>query len=127
MVAALGLHELIDRRASELSGGERRRLHTAMALVHRPTLVLLDEPTTGADVRTRAEILDLVRGLALDGSAVVYSTHYLHEVEQLGARVVFMDRGRVVARGRTRGPRPAARLELVGAHLRRPHPRGRVW
>ncbi|HEY7136141.1 MAG TPA: ATP-binding cassette domain-containing protein, partial [Acidimicrobiia bacterium] len=95
-------------RGSELSGGERRRLHTAIALVHRPRLVLLDEPTTGADVRTRAEILALVRSLADDGSAVVYSTHYLHEIEELGAHVAFIDRGRVVASGGLR--------ELVRRH-----------
>ncbi len=100
MVAdALGLAPLMERRGSQLSGGERRRLHTAIALVHRPRLVLLDEPTTGADVRTRSEILQFVRGLAQQGSAVVYSTHYLHEVEELGASVVFIDRGRIVARG----------------------------
>jgi ABC-type multidrug transport system ATPase subunit len=99
VVAALGLGELAGRRARELSGGERRRLHTAIALVHRPRLVLLDEPTTGADVRTRSEILTLVRSLADDGSAVVYSTHYLHEIEELKAHVAFIDHGRVVARG----------------------------
>jgi ABC-2 type transport system ATP-binding protein len=97
--AALGLADLLGRRASDLSGGERRRLHTAIALVHRPRLVLLDEPTTGADVRTRGEILALVRGLAEDGSAVVYSTHYLHEIEELRADVAFIDRGHIVARG----------------------------
>jgi ABC-2 type transport system ATP-binding protein len=96
---ALGLTALLDRRASEISGGERRRLHTAIALVHRPKLVLLDEPTTGADVRTRSEILRLVRTLADDGSAVVYSTHYLHEIEELTATVAFIDHGRIVARG----------------------------
>jgi ABC-2 type transport system ATP-binding protein len=99
VVEALGLRPLVDRRAAALSGGERRRLHTAIALVHRPRLVLLDEPTTGADVRTRTEILELVRSLANEGSAIVYSTHYLHEVEQLDARVACLDRGRVVARG----------------------------
>jgi ABC-2 type transport system ATP-binding protein len=99
VATALGLEPLLDRRASNLSGGERRRLHTAMALVHRPPLVLLDEPTTGADVRTRSEILELVLDLAREGSAVVYSTHYLREVEQLDARVAFMDRGEIVAEG----------------------------
>jgi ABC-2 type transport system ATP-binding protein len=96
---ALGLTALFDRRASQISGGERRRLHTAIALVHRPQLVLLDEPTTGADVRTRREILALVRSLAESGSAVVYSTHYLHEIEELSATVAFIDHGRIVARG----------------------------
>lgn len=96
---ALGLTELLGRRASELSGGERRRLHSAIALVHRPRLVLLDEPTTGADVTTRGEILRLVRSLADDGTAVVYSTHYLHEIEELDAHVAFIDHGRIVAEG----------------------------
>jgi ABC-2 type transport system ATP-binding protein len=105
---ALGLTDLFERRASQLSGGERRRLHTAIALVHRPRLVLLDEPTTGADVRTRNEILQLVRRLADDGSAVVYSTHYLHEVEALKATVAFLDRGRIVAHG--------ALADLVSRH-----------
>jgi ABC-2 type transport system ATP-binding protein len=99
IAGALGLDDLLGRHASELSGGERRRLHTAIALVHEPPLVLLDEPTTGADVRTRAEILGLVRGLADQGSAVVYSTHYLHEIEELDADVAFIDHGRIVARG----------------------------
>jgi ABC-2 type transport system ATP-binding protein len=100
IAAALSLDPLLDRLASELSGGERRRLHTAMALMHRPKLVLLDEPTTGADVRTRAEILDIVRKLADDdGTAVVYSTHYLPEIEELDAHVAFIDRGRIVVRG----------------------------
>ena len=67
--------------------------------MHRPRLVLLDEPTTGADVRTRSEILAFVRSLADDGSAVVYSTHYLHEIEELDADVAFIDHGRIVARG----------------------------
>jgi ABC-2 type transport system ATP-binding protein len=62
-------------------------------------LVLLDEPTTGADVRTRSEILRLVRSLAEDGSAVVYSTHYLQEIEELDAYVAVIDRARIVARG----------------------------
>lgn len=99
VVHALGLADLVDRRVAELSGGERRRLHTALALVHRPSLVLLDEPTTGADVRTRSEILAFVQGLASSGSTILYSTHYLHEIEELRADVAFIDRGRIVARG----------------------------
>jgi len=105
---ALGLTELLDRPAQSLSGGERRRLHTAIALVHRPRLVLLDEPTTGADVRTRTQLLDLVADLAAGGSAVLYSTHYLTEIEQLDASVVLIDHGRDIARGSVG--------ELVAAH-----------
>jgi ABC-2 type transport system ATP-binding protein len=96
---ALQLAALLDRRGQHLSGGERRRLHTALALVHRPPLVLLDEPTTGADVQTRSQLLQFVRELADAGSAIVYSTHYLHEVEQLDASVVILDHGRSIARG----------------------------
>jgi len=105
---ALGLTDLLKRRADSLSGGQKRRLHTGMALVHRPPLLLLDEPTTGADVESRNALLALVRRLAADGAAVCYSTHYLPEVESLGARVVIVDQGRVIARGSV--------AELVAAH-----------
>jgi len=96
---ALGLADLLDRQAGKLSGGQKRRLHTALALLHRPKLLLLDEATTGADVETRGQLLDLVRQLAEDGSAIVYSTHYLGEVESLGGRIVIIDHGQVIARG----------------------------
>lgn len=97
----LELDALMDRLARHLSGGEKRRLHTAMALVHRPQIVLLDEPTTGVDVTTRQRLLAAVRRFAAeDGSAVVYSTHYLPEIEQLDASVVVLDHGRVLTRGK---------------------------
>jgi ABC-2 type transport system ATP-binding protein len=99
LAGSLGLTELLDRRAKELSGGERRRLHTAIALVGHPPLVLLDEPTVGADVQTRAQLLRVVRDLAHEGAAVVYSTHYFPEVAELDASVVILERGRVLARG----------------------------
>ncbi|MBA2768074.1 MAG: ABC transporter ATP-binding protein [Sporichthyaceae bacterium] len=105
---ALDITDLLDRLAGSLSGGQKRRVHTAIALLHRPRLLLLDEATTGADVETRARILDLVRRTAAEGSAVLYSTHYLAEVESLGSRVVILDRGRVIADGDAR--------ELVAAH-----------
>jgi ABC-2 type transport system ATP-binding protein len=95
----LGLTELLDRRAKELSGGERRRLHTAIALVGRPSLVLLDEPTVGADVQTRSQLLGVVKELARNGAAVIYSTHYFPEVVELDASVVILEGGHVLARG----------------------------
>lgn len=95
----LGLGALLERKASQLSGGEARRLHTGCALLHRPKLLLLDEPTVGADVATRIQLIDAVRGLADEGAAVVYTTHYLPEVENLGARIVIIDNGQVLAEG----------------------------
>lgn len=94
------LTAFLDRLGRALSGGEKRRLHTAMALVHRPRVLLLDEPTTGVDIATRTRLLAAISDLATEeGCAVVYSTHYLPEVEELGASVTILDHGRVLARG----------------------------
>lgn len=95
----LHLSALLNRQARHLSGGEKRRLHTAMAFLHSPQVLLLDEPTVGADVPTRTAILNEVRRLADEGATIVYSTHYLGEVEAMGARVAVLDRGVVVADG----------------------------
>ena len=95
----LSLTDKISAEAETLSGGQKRRLHAGMALVGTPQLLLLDEPTVGADVETRARLLEVVRSRAEEGAAVVYSTHYLHEIEQLDAAVVILDDGRVAASG----------------------------
>lgn len=99
VAAALRLDDLMDRKAGTLSGGQKRRLHTALAIVDRPALILLDEPTVGADVDTRAALIEVVNEMADEGSAVMYSTHYLHEIEALDARVVIVDQGEVIAEG----------------------------
>jgi ABC-2 type transport system ATP-binding protein len=128
---ALILGGLRHRQCQHLSGGEKRRAHTAVALVARPPLVLLDEPTVGADIETRSALIDVVAALAADGTAILYTTHYLPEIEALGADVVMIDRGRVVAEGtidqlvadygigelelRFRGPAP--RLHVEGQSL----------
>lgn len=92
------LTNLLDRKGQSLSGGEARRLHTAMIVLHSPPLLLLDEPTAGVDVQTRNQLLQLIKSLAEQGSAVVYSTHYLHEVEQLDvSTVAILVDGRIVA------------------------------
>ena len=96
----LELTHLLSRPVRTLSGGEKRRVHTAMAMLHRPPLLLLDEPTTGVDVGTRTRLLQVVRTLAAEaGTAVCYSTHYLPEVEALGASVAILEEGQLVARG----------------------------
>ena len=99
VASSLLITEFLERRASTLSGGQRRRLHTALALMHSPTVLLLDEPTVGVDIGARTELLSFVRGAAARGAAVLYSTHQLHEVEPLGARVVLIDHGRILASG----------------------------
>ncbi len=96
---ALSLTPKFDAAAGTLSGGQQRRLHTGMAMVYRPPLLILDEPTVGADIRTRQEILDVVKKLASEGHAICYSTHYLPEIEELGASVALLQGGKIIARG----------------------------
>jgi ABC-2 type transport system ATP-binding protein len=100
---ALDLTDLMHKPVHTLSGGEQRRVHVAVAVLHRPRLLLLDEPTAGVDVRTRRSILELARRAASAGTAVCYSTHYLAEVEQVADRVTMLDHGRVVASGAVAG------------------------
>jgi ABC-2 type transport system ATP-binding protein len=104
----LGLADLLTRRGNQLSGGEARRLHTACALVHQPKLLMLDEPTVGADVATRQQLIESVKAMADDGAAVLYTTHYLPEVEALDADIVIIDDGLLQARG--------TRAELIADH-----------
>ena len=95
----LGLTEKGGQRASHLSGGQQRRLHAGMAIMHRPRLVFMDEPTVGADVEARSQILRAVHQLADEGAAVVYTSHYLAEFEELGSDIAILNEGRVVASG----------------------------
>lgn len=97
--AALGLCSVLDRQVGHLSGGQRRRAQAATALVHRPRLLLLDEPTAGADPATRGALLQLVRRCAEEGTAVCYTTHYLPELADLEATIAVAARGRIIARG----------------------------
>lgn len=94
------LEPLMKRRAQRLSGGEKRRVHTAAAILHEPELLLLDEPTSGVDVQTRRALLTAIRAMAEDrGTAICYSTHYLHEIEELNASLAIIAGGRIVGRG----------------------------
>ena len=95
----VGLAEVADRRVAVLSGGQRRRVQAACALLGHPPLLLLDEPTVGADPRTRSALLAAVRRRADEGAAVLYTTHYLPELGELGATLAAVRAGRVVARG----------------------------
>jgi ABC-2 type transport system ATP-binding protein len=95
----LVLDDVMDRRVRDLSGGQQRRLQTATAMLHHPPVLLLDEPTVGADPVTRDALLRVVRAAANEGAAIVYTTHYLPELDTLEATLAVADRGRVVARG----------------------------
>jgi len=92
--------DLLTRRVRDLSGGQRRRVHNAIALLGRPSMIILDEPTAGVDPATRSAILEVVRETARSSDVpVIYSTHYLAEVAELDAQVTFLDHGRVIASG----------------------------
>lgn len=95
----LNIADLLDQPVRRLSGGERRRVHVAAALIGDLDVVMLDEPTAGVDPVTRSNVLDLVRFVADQGVIVLYSTHYLQEVESLGGQIVMLEQGRVVAAG----------------------------
>jgi ABC-2 type transport system ATP-binding protein len=82
-----------------LSGGMRRRLNMAAGLVHRPRLVLLDEPTVGVDPQSRNRIFEMVEGLRGDGATVIYTTHYMEEAERLCDSIAIIDHGRIIAQG----------------------------
>ena len=97
LLERLSLSDKRRERARALSGGMLRRLMIARALVHKPRLLLLDEPTTGVDLYLRHDLYALLRELRAAGTTIVLTTHYLEEAEQLCERVVVLDRGRVVA------------------------------
>jgi ABC-2 type transport system ATP-binding protein len=99
VIAVAGLSGLESRRCSALSGGQQRRLQFALAICGRPDLLILDEPTTGMDIEARQALWAAVRSEAARGAAVLLTTHHLEEAEALAARVVVMDRGRVIADG----------------------------
>ena len=95
----VGLQDRGNDRVATYSGGMKRRLNLAVALVHRPKLILLDEPTAGVDPQSREDILNLVRRLRDDGNAILYTTHYMEEAEALCDRLCFLNQGKVVAVG----------------------------
>ena len=94
-----GLAEDADRLVRTYSGGMRRKLDLGASLVGAPRLLLLDEPTTGLDPRSRIELWDLIRALVQDGTDVLLTTQYLDEADQLASQIVIIDHGRVVASG----------------------------
>ena len=99
LLGQFGLEEAANKPISQFSGGMRRRLDLAASLITRPPLIFLDEPTTGLDPRTRAQMWDTIRELVTEGCTVLLTTQYLDEADQLAGRIAVIDRGRKVAEG----------------------------
>ncbi len=99
LIELLAMGDWIDRRCGSYSGGMRRRLDLAAGLLHRPRVLVLDEPTVGLDIESRATIWQVLRQLRDQGTTVLLSSHYLEEVDALADRLAIIDGGRVIAEG----------------------------
>lgn len=96
----VGLSEKINEKPKQMSGGMRRRLNIACGIAHNPKLIVLDEPTVGVDTQSREHILNSIRLLRDRGATVIYTSHYMQEVEQICDRIAIIDKGQLIACGR---------------------------
>lgn len=127
-IKLVGLQDFVKFYPKKLSGGLLRRLNIACGIAHKPKLIFLDEPTVAVDPQSRNHILDNIKKLRDDGATIVYTTHYMEEVEILCDRVIILDKGRLLAEGTTDELKKLAKieratlndvfLELTGKELR---------
>lgn len=115
VLAQVHLGDLADRRARVLSRGQKQRLGMARALLHRPSTLILDEPASGLDPRSRIELRDLLRSLAASGTTVLVSSHILTEIQEVADRAVIVSGGRTIETQSVDGAAPAARTWRVSA------------
>ena len=94
-----GLEDRANDQVKTFSGGMKRRLNIACAIAHDPKLIIMDEPTVGIDPQSRNHILDSIRELRSKGKTIIYTTHYMEEVEEISTRIVIMDHGKIIAEG----------------------------
>lgn len=94
-----GLLDVKNKRAGEFSGGMMRRLNIACAIVHSPKLIIMDEPTVGIDPQSRNHILESVKKLNSQGATIIYTTHYMEEVESICNNIAIIDHGKIIAKG----------------------------
>jgi ABC-2 type transport system ATP-binding protein len=118
VLAQLGLTDAADRLVRTYSGGMRRKLDLGASLVGSPRLLLLDEPTTGLDPRSRIELWDAIRALVVQGTDVLLTTQYLDEADHLASRIVIIDHGRTVAAGAPTELKQRAGRNVIEAHVR---------
>jgi ABC-2 type transport system ATP-binding protein len=109
----IGLADRQKERVGSFSGGMKRRVNIGVALLHKPPIVIMDEPTVGIDPQSRRHILDAVKALRAQGMTVFYTTHYMEEAEELSDRVAVMDKGKIIACGTN-----AELVRLVGQDTR---------
>jgi len=98
-LAFTGLTERARDRVNTFSGGMKRRLNIACAIAHKPELLIMDEPTVGIDPQSRNHILSSIKKLRDEGMTILYTTHYMEEVEEIATRIIIMDHGQVIAEG----------------------------
>lgn len=96
---AVGLWERKKDKSATFSGGMQRRLNIAMAIVHEPEFVIMDEPTVGIDTQSRNYILETIEKMRAEGKTLIYTSHYMEEVERLADTIVVIDHGKVIATG----------------------------
>ena len=95
----VGLNDCRNKKAEEFSGGMMRRLHLACAIAHTPKLIIMDEPTVGIDPQSRNHILESVRKLKSEGVSIIYTSHYMEEIEEICDEICILDRGKIIAKG----------------------------
>lgn len=100
-IAFTGLEDFKKFRPKKLSGGLLRRLNIACGIAHKPKLIILDEPTVAVDPQSRNKILEGIKQLNADGATIIYTSHYMEEVEQICTRIAIMDKGKKIAEGTT--------------------------
>ena len=118
LAALLDLADFADRRVATYSGGQRRRLDIALGIVHDPSVLFLDEPTTGLDPQSRANLWDHIRALGERGTTVFLTTHYLDEADLLCDRLMIMDHGQIVAEGTPRALKQQVAGDAIVISLR---------
>ena len=107
----VGLNDFIKFYPKQLSGGLLRRLNIACGIAHKPKLIFLDEPTVAVDPQSRNNILDGIKKLRDEGATIVYTTHYMEEVEIICDRIIILDKGKIIAKGTTDELKTLAKLE----------------
>ena len=99
LISTCKLHDFIDKDANKLSGGQKQRLLLALALINKPEILFLDEPTTGLDPQSRRHFWELINSLKAQGKTIILTTHYMEEAEKLCDEILIIDRGEILAQG----------------------------